>query len=277
MPCGPSCARAPEVGVIINAANKTVVEVAKQMRDDAIERAQRKDDDNIKFDSVWCVYDVDDHPLHEAREMAEANGIETAVSNPSFELWLLLHFRDDPGTHHRDNIKSLLKEYDTKYDKHITFELYAEGCEKAILYSKKLDKFAAQISEEGRNPTTGVYKLAELIRGSCPQIQGTWWIGTETERREMLTVRQKGSRVSATCHQHDSANMETRWQLTGQVTNDSKIIGYLEYPAGEGEYRCQGFSGRISQDGNTIEGRAEFGDGGGHDHRWSRIGEASMR
>jgi hypothetical protein len=46
-------------------------------------------------DEVWCVFDVDEHPkLAEARDQANANGIQLAVSNPCFELWLLLHFQE---------------------------------------------------------------------------------------------------------------------------------------------------------------------------------------
>ncbi len=257
---------------------KTVVEVAKQLSDDAIELAQNEGDDNIKFDAVWCVYDVDDHPyLHEAREMAAANGFDTAISNPSFELWLLLHFRDDPGSHHRDTIRSFLKEHDPEYDKHVDFNLYAGGCEKAVSRAKKLDKIAAQINDEGRNPTTGVYKLTEQIRGTCPDISGAWWIGAEAQRKEMLTVVQKGDLVTASCFLHDSMEMETRWVLTGQVSNDGQITGYLEYPSADREFRYQKFTARVSQDGNTIEGRAAYDDGGGHDHRWSRTGDPSVQ
>jgi hypothetical protein len=256
---------------------KTVVEVAKEEYDKAIQRAQNEDDDNLKFDSVWCVYDVDDHPhLSEAREMAAANGFETAISNPSFELWLLLHFRDDPGSHHRDTIKSFLKKYDPGYDKHVDFDLYAGGYEQGAIRARTLDKIAAQIHDDGRNPTTGVYRLTELIRGTYPEVRGTWWIGAETECKEILTVVQTGDVITANCFLHDSAEWETRWILKAQVWNDGQITGHLEYPSGDREYRFQKFSGRISQDGRTIKGRAEYEDGGGHNHLWSRIGEIAQ-
>lgn len=46
-------------------------------------------------DQIWCVFDVE-YPnphgkLADAVELAEKNGIAIAVSNPSFEVWLLLH------------------------------------------------------------------------------------------------------------------------------------------------------------------------------------------
>lgn len=59
----------------------------------AIERAR---DDEI--DECWCVFDVEwpkNHPyLDEAIRLAEQNGIRLAISNPCFELWLILHHRD---------------------------------------------------------------------------------------------------------------------------------------------------------------------------------------
>jgi hypothetical protein len=48
-----------------------------------------------EIDEFWCVFDVEwprNHPhLSEAIDMAHANGIGLAVSNPCFELWLILH------------------------------------------------------------------------------------------------------------------------------------------------------------------------------------------
>ena len=55
---------------------------------------------------------MDDHPnIPEAKQMAKANDINLAISNPSFELWLLLHFRSGPGAKHRDEIVKMLKKF----------------------------------------------------------------------------------------------------------------------------------------------------------------------
>lgn len=57
-----------------------------------------------EVDEVWCLFDVEhphQHPhLDEALRLAEAYGIRVAVSNPCFEVWLVLHHRDwnRPGT-----------------------------------------------------------------------------------------------------------------------------------------------------------------------------------
>ena len=145
---------------------KTLVGIAKEIKNEAQSRAKWEADDNLAFDSVWCVYDVDEHPrLHEAREMAEANGLETAISNPSFELWLLLHFKDSPGMQHRDAILTMLKQHDPEYDKHVDFTKYASGYDEAVRRAKRMDEATETRGEAGCNPTTGVHRLTALIRG----------------------------------------------------------------------------------------------------------------
>ena len=74
---------------------KTLVERAVAMKREAALEAKRKKDENLKYDQVWCVFDIDEHPfVPEAKQQARDNGIEVAISNPCFELWALLHFRD---------------------------------------------------------------------------------------------------------------------------------------------------------------------------------------
>ncbi len=49
-----------------------------------------------EFDEIWCVFDVEQAGQREqvvkARTLADQKGILLAVSNPSFECWLLAHF-----------------------------------------------------------------------------------------------------------------------------------------------------------------------------------------
>jgi hypothetical protein len=54
--------------------------------------------EQAELDEFWCVFDVewpDNHPgLAEAVAMAQREGIHLAISNPCFELWLVLHHQD---------------------------------------------------------------------------------------------------------------------------------------------------------------------------------------
>jgi hypothetical protein len=142
------------------------VEIAKRYKKDAEEGAARERDDNIAFDSVWCVFDFDEHPhIPDAKQMARDNGIDLAISNPCFELWLLLHFRENPGMQFRSKIQRMLTEFVPEYEKHVDYARYAVGYPAAVTRAGQMDQAAEDAGESNRNPTTGVYKLTELIRG----------------------------------------------------------------------------------------------------------------
>jgi hypothetical protein len=146
---------------------KTIVEIAKQYKEEAEKSAQCEKDENLVYDSVWGVFDVDDHPaIGEAIVMARDNGIRLAISNPCVELWLLLHFRDNPGMHDRVAVKKLLKDYVPDYDKHVDYATYTGGYSQAVVRARRMDQAASEDNEPNRNPTTGVYELTELIRGA---------------------------------------------------------------------------------------------------------------
>jgi hypothetical protein len=143
----------------------TVVRKAKELKDAVARRAKQERDENIAFDSVWCVYDIDNHPHHhEAREMAIANDINLAISNPCFELWLLLHFRDNPGAIDTADLRSMLKQFDPDYDKHVSHSNYIEQYDNAFVRAKRMEETAVARGEAGGNPSTAVYKLTAAIR-----------------------------------------------------------------------------------------------------------------
>lgn len=143
---------------------KTIVESAKEYKQAAEKRARREHDENLRYDKIWCVFDVDQHPnIPDAKQMARDNGMELAISNPCIELWLWLHFADQPGMKHRHTLQTMMKQHVPTYDKHIDYSLYSEGYKKAVQRAARLDTEAEANDEEGRNPTTGVWRLTESI------------------------------------------------------------------------------------------------------------------
>lgn len=46
------------------------------------------------YSAVWAVFDADGENVRGLCEEAETAEINTAVSNPTFEVWLILHLRD---------------------------------------------------------------------------------------------------------------------------------------------------------------------------------------
>ena len=144
---------------------KTIVEFAKEHKREADKRARREKDDNLRYDEVWCVFDVDKHAnIPDAKQMARDDGIELAMSNPCFELWLWLHFADQPGMQHRHDLQSMMKRHIPNYGKDVDYSNYAAGYDEAVRRASRLDKDAKAANEEGRNPTTGIWRLTESIR-----------------------------------------------------------------------------------------------------------------
>lgn len=148
----------------------TLVQHAEALKDAADAQAKREADSFLRYDEVWCVFDVDEHPnLNDARQLGQARGIELAISNPCFELWLLLHFRESPGARHRHNLQHMMREFFPLYDKHLDFEMLADGVADAMRRAQRLDEDAEEEGEHGRNPTTGVYRLTNSIVRRDPE------------------------------------------------------------------------------------------------------------
>lgn len=113
----------------------------------------------------WCVFDVDAHPnLRSAIEEARTSDIQVAVSNPCFELWLILHFRDNPGPRTPDEMLRLMRACLPGYDKHIDVDRFVQSYPVAVERGRRLTHEAAAMGEPQRNPSTGVWRLTEAIR-----------------------------------------------------------------------------------------------------------------
>jgi hypothetical protein len=145
-------------------APKTIVECAKELKRQAEKTARREKDDNLLFDQVWCVFDIDQHPnINDAKQMARDNNMELAVSNPCIELWLWLHFAEQPGMQHRHKLQAMMKKHVPDYDKHVQFSDYKNGYADAKRRADQLDTLAVADHDDGRNPTTGFWRLTESI------------------------------------------------------------------------------------------------------------------
>lgn len=160
--------RSPLVEIVIEGYGedpKALVERAVARKREAEREARRKGDPESFLDQVWCVFDVDDHTrLVEVRQQARANGIELAVSNPCFELWALLHFQEQTAFLNREKVRSFLKRHLADYRKALPFDRLWPGYEEAVRRAEHLDRRCEERGCPGDNPSTGVYRLTELIR-----------------------------------------------------------------------------------------------------------------
>ena len=138
--------------------------VGAQKRELREERRQR----GQPHDEIWCVFDVDAHPkMAEAIELAATHNINLAVSNPCFELWLVLHFQDQTAFTGRRAIQGLAKSH-LKCGKALSaqaLEALASRYEEALKRAKTLDaKHEGDGSPPRSNPSSEVWKLVERIR-----------------------------------------------------------------------------------------------------------------
>lgn len=115
-----------------------------------------------EFDEVWCVFDVDSFDLTDAARTARAAGVRLAVSNPCFELWLLLH-HEDCRAHLTGypQVAQRLRRHLPEYDKgRLSFDDFAKGVTDAVDRSRALEPTGADFT---CNPSTGMWCLAEKI------------------------------------------------------------------------------------------------------------------
>lgn len=120
-------------------------------------------------DQIWCVFDRDDHPyVDEVRKSAEGNGILIAFSNPCFELWLLLHYREQTRWLDSKEAQSEFKHAASlSENKNLPAtvmtqlaERYGAACERA----RKLDELhEGNGNPAGENPSSSVWRLVEAI------------------------------------------------------------------------------------------------------------------
>lgn len=145
---------------------KTLVERASAEMKAAKREARRRQDSFLGYDEVWCVFDVDEHPrLPEAIIQARDNGVNLAVSNPCFELWILLHFRDQNAHLERGNAKHACRHLvPGQKDDVPAMEHLLAGYTDAVRRSTALEERHRRDGTSGENPSTRVHTLTEKIR-----------------------------------------------------------------------------------------------------------------
>jgi hypothetical protein len=95
-------------GVDVCGEGKDPMRVVRRAKKETSSKVARAD----KFDSVWCIFDVDDHhTLEEAIARALEQGFQIAVSNPCIEIWLLWHYQDYGKHSSPETLKRLLRKH----------------------------------------------------------------------------------------------------------------------------------------------------------------------
>jgi hypothetical protein len=145
---------------------KTLVEKAVQLKRDAERQARREKNSYLRYDHVWCVFDIDEHPhIADAKQQARDNRVELAISNPCFELWLVLHFQDQRSYITRSAVHHECVKYLPEYEKKIPFVKIYANYQDAVQRACALRAWQeSRGSAEDANPWTAVQTLTEIIK-----------------------------------------------------------------------------------------------------------------
>ena len=156
--CGPECGNAP-----INVVDCAISEKEKAETTSTISKG---------YDHIFCVIDKDTHDtLDRAIEKTNSNGLKIILSNPCFEYWYILHFKNTSKAY--NSSKAVVSELKKKHHKGYTkgsdgiFDIIYDDTDKAIANSKHVLKSQWQGEEDLRNcnPSTHVHVVVECIRG----------------------------------------------------------------------------------------------------------------
>jgi hypothetical protein len=114
--------------VLRNVAVKVEIDPEQGVPLTLVERAAARLKQDGEIDECWCVFDVEwprHHPnLDRALQIAQTNGIRLAVSNPCFELWLILHYQDQTAFLDNRAAESLSRSLDGRANKRIDATKY---------------------------------------------------------------------------------------------------------------------------------------------------------
>ncbi|WP_460792569.1 RloB family protein [Micromonospora sonneratiae] len=155
------------VDIRVETRNKGSLPLALvRMAIDARERALREEGE---VDEFWCVFDVEwpkNHPgLQEALTLARENDIKLAVSNPCFELWLALHFKDHRSFLNNDQARRLRRSHDGQLDKGLAGSVYMARKQEAAQRASALEKLHARNGMDfpNDNPSSGMHLLIATV------------------------------------------------------------------------------------------------------------------
>ena len=122
-----------------------------------------------EVDECWCVFDVEwprHHPhLRQAISLARKHGIRLAISNPCFELWLILHLDDHAAFIDTKQAESRSRQLDGRSGKRIDGSIYMP------LRHTAAKRAAAQVRRHerdgtpfpGDNPSSTMYEFLAAV------------------------------------------------------------------------------------------------------------------
>ena len=146
--------------------------LVRNARDDMKKRRRRRSHGD--FDELWCVFDVDEHErLAEALTDARTSGLDVVVSNPCFELWLVLHVSDQNAFVSRSQIQRQWERLRLTDGKHLANDV----CERLRENTLDAKNRAVELSKshvtagknELANASSTVWRLVDRLQHGTPE------------------------------------------------------------------------------------------------------------
>jgi hypothetical protein len=124
-----------------------------------------------EVDECWCIFDVEwpkHHPnLNAAVSLARQNDIRLAISNPCFEVWLILHLDDFTQFSDTGAAESLSRALDNRAGKSIDASLYVPrrkiAARRAQLLEARHEGNGTQFPHD--NPSSGMHSFLRSLEG----------------------------------------------------------------------------------------------------------------
>jgi hypothetical protein len=155
--------RADPVGIVREAIRRSVAQ-AEKAKNSATE----------SYDQTWVVFDREKQndprreQTAEALQIAKAKGVKVALSIPSFEFWLLLHFHFTTSSFDGcDAVKRTLKKFIRNYEKaDLPLDNLLDRVSTAMKHAKKCHRHWESAGGD-RNPSTNVDELIAELNASA--------------------------------------------------------------------------------------------------------------
>ncbi len=148
----------------------------KGMLDDLLKYIQKEDiksEDHVKIFLVLDT-DLDDRRIEKIKEIEETcieNNIEIITSAPTFEIWLLLHYRSNKlRFNNSQDVKKEIERINGRYSETMNmYNIIKSNTDQARKIAKSLEENAISNHEEliSANPHTSIYKVLDTIDEFC--------------------------------------------------------------------------------------------------------------
>ena len=140
--------------------------------EDARKSAIRESLDYSFGDKAIAVFDTDvgkERHIRKAVENAKRENVEVYISNPCFEVWLLLHFKYSTKSYYSsaevvDDLRNVWRNYEKNMS---SFECLENCMKQAIENAEKLEQYNLEMNSKrdtvAFNPGTDIHKLIKQI------------------------------------------------------------------------------------------------------------------